>query len=299
MRIAACLAASLLCARAVASPPETKVDDDKRSKIVAAASIGAIHIGYATWSYFAWYRGADSNDFFLADEPLFGEATYAGGADKLGHLWSNYTLTRGTTAVLSAAGWPRLQSSIASALLTEVAFTLTEVQDGFYMYGFEAHDMFANVTGAGLAVLFDNVPIVDRLFDLRVEYFPSRDYRRSFARTGSVDVGQDYTGQSFILALHVGAIPTLADNDWTYWSRFVDLAVGFEAKHYAPVPEVQEALPRQTLYFGIAFNMQGILAALLPPSTGRLIAHGAFEVYSLPYTTLRFGEASRVRESAP
>src|SRR5690606_27530849 len=118
------------------------------------------------------------------------------------------------------------------------------------------------VAGAALAVLMDNVPALDRLFDFRLQYFPSRDFRRAVRKHGSVDVGQDYTGQSYIFALHLGALPGLADRDWGYWSRFVDLAVGFEAHHYAPAPEVRVAPPRQTLYAGIAVNMQGVLRHL-------------------------------------
>jgi hypothetical protein len=299
MRLAPLMLVVALAGRAAADSREPPDSTWSRKKLIAAATVGGLHLAYATWSYFAWYRNADTNEFFIADGPAFAQATYAGGADKFGHSWSNYTLTRATTAVLVAGGWPRLQSSIASALLTEVAFTLTEVQDGFYMYGFEPDDVIANVTGAGLALLFENVPAVDRLLDFRVEYFPSRDYRRAFRETGSVDIGQDYSGQSYILALHLGGIPRLPHNEWTYWNRFVDLAVGFEAKHYAPIPAMRDALPRQTLYFGIAFNLQGMFDSLLRPSAGRRIAHGVFEVYSLPYTTLRFSEASRVWDLQP
>jgi hypothetical protein len=299
MRLAWTVIVGVLVSRADASPPDTRDPPAKRTKIVAAASVGAVHLAYATWSYFAWYRDADTNEFFLAHEPLFGPNSYAGGADKLGHVWSNYALTRGTTAVLTAAGWPRLQSSLSSALLTEIAFTLTEVQDGFYMYGFEVDDMAANILGAGLAVLMDNVPIVDKLFDYRVEYFPSRDYRRRLRETGSIDVGQDYTGQSYLLALHLGAVPGMDRSEWTYWSRFIDLAVGFEAKHYEPIPEVRDALPRQTLYAGIAFNVQGLVDAIVPASASRRVMRGAFEVYSVPYTTLRFMEGTRTWKSQP
>src|SRR5690606_33849048 len=146
-------------------------------------------------------RGADTKDFYIADDTWFDARGYSGGADKVGHFWSNYTLTRGTTALLTAAGWKRLPSSLVAAGLTELAFTLTEIEDGF-VYGFDPKDMMANVAGAALAVLMDNVPALDRLFDFRVQYFPSRDFRRAVRKHGSVDVGQDYTGQSYILALH-------------------------------------------------------------------------------------------------
>jgi hypothetical protein len=139
----------------------------------------------------------------------------------------------------------------------------------------------------------ENVPVVDRLLDFRLQYVPSRDYRRAFREHGSVDVGQDYTGQSYTLALHLGALPHASESEYMYWSRFVDLAVGFEAHHYSPVPDVRETAPRQTFYLGLAINMQGVLNALFDDSRGRRIGRGIFEVYSLPYTTFRYVEASR------
>jgi hypothetical protein len=261
-------------------------------KAVAAGSIAAIHVAYATWSYFAWYRGADTEAFHVEREPVFDAGTYAGGADKVGHFWSNYALTRLTTAVLVAGGWSKLPSSLVACGLTELAFTLTEVQDG-YVYGFDISDMIANVGGAALGVLMDNLPEVDRLLDFRVEYIPSRDYRTRFRKTGSVDIAQDYSGQSYMVALHLGALPYLQHDEYTYWARFVDIAVGFEARHYAPVPEVREHMPRQTLYLGLTLNMQGVLNELFNDSRGRRIGRGIAEVYSLPYTTFRYAEASR------
>lgn len=279
-----------------ASPPAiTEVAPERTSrkaKLLAAGSIALVHAAYATWSYLAWYRDADTADFHLERGPWFAVDSYAGGADKVGHLWANYALTRATTAALVAGGWSRRPSSFVAAGLTEVAFLLTELQDGF-VWGFDPKDMIANGLGAGLAVVMDNVPALDRLFDLRLQYAPSRDYRRAFARTGTVDIGQDYTGQSYLLALHLGALPGLAARDWGTWARFVDVAVGFEARHYVYAPEVRTVAPKQTLYAGLAINMQGVLSALFRDSTGRRIGRGIFEVYSLPYTTFRYAEASR------
>src|SRR5688572_23869593 len=113
-----------MATRAHAEPTEAPQQEPKRAKVIAAASVGAIHIAYATWSYFAWYRNANTESFHLERGTWFGEMSYAGGADKVGHLWANYALTRGTTALLTAAGWERLPSSLVSAGLSEVAFTL-------------------------------------------------------------------------------------------------------------------------------------------------------------------------------
>ena len=139
------------------------------------------------------------------------------------------------------------------------------------------------------ALLLENVPVVDRYIDYKVQYFPSADYRYQFREHGSVDVGQDYTGQSYLLTFHLGELPRLREFPPAH---FVDLSLGFEAHNYSP--ESQKKLPReQTQFIGLTLNMQGILSALLPDSRGRRIGRGIFEVYALPYTTFRLHEYTR------
>jgi len=152
--------------------------------------------------------------------------------------------------------------------------------------------MLANFAGAGFAVLLDNVVAADRLLDFRLQYFPSAAYRRTFRENGSVDVAQDYTGQSYLFALHLSALPR-TNSPVMYWMRFVDLAVGFEAHHYAPITVPPDTPRRQTLFLGLSINMQGVLSELFPDSLGRRIGRGIFEVYSAPHTTLRYLEISR------
>jgi hypothetical protein len=147
------------------------------------------------------------------------------------------------------------------------------------------------VSGGLFALAMTHVPALDRLLDFRLEYWPSPRYRNNVKRTGDLDGAQDYTGQSYMLALHLGALGDVADTDWGYWTRYIDLAVGFEAKHYDPLPDPYRA--RQTLYAGLSINMQGVLRALLPDSRGRRIGIGLAEAYSLPFTTFRYAELSR------
>jgi hypothetical protein len=257
-----------------------------------------MHAAYATWSYFAWYRSAKLTDFHVVHEPWFAAHEYSGGADKLGHFWSNYAMTRGTTAVLVAGGWRRLPSSLVAAGLTEVAFTLTEFEDGF-VFGFDTSDLIANFAGSAFAVAIENVPKLDEFLDFRVQYVPSEAFRWNMRMNGSVDVGQDYSGQSYVLAFHLGAIPGLRDHEWGMWSRFLDVAVGFEAHHYWPLADTTTNPPRQTLYGGLSINMQGVLRQLFRDSAGRQIGIGAFEVFNVPYTTLRYAEVSRRIDAPP
>jgi len=276
------------------APASAKAEPgSKRSKWIAGATISGIHLAYATWSYFAWYHKADIKDFHFEHTKWLDAREYSGSADKFGHAWSNYTLTRATTALLVAGGWPRLQSSLVAAGLTEVAFTLTELEDGF-VFGFDTKDIISNVTGAALGVLMENVLAVDRLLDFRLSYFPSKDFRRAFRRMGSVDVGQDYTGQTYLLALHLGALPHVLDSPFTSWTQFVDLAFGFETDNYSPTPMPRISPRKQNMFIGVSLNMQGVLRVLFPcDTTGRRIGMGVAEVFSLPYTSVPFMTSSR------
>ena len=299
-RVRCVCALVLVAAAAPARADDTAVDRPSTERLaISASAVAGIYAVVGTYAYFAWFHQAHEVPFFFVsdwrDENPFAVHSYAGGADKWGHGWTNYILVRGTTEMLTAGGWDRLGSSLVAAGLAETAFTLSEVKDGF-IWGFEVGDFAANVTGALLAVLFENSKTIDRLFDFRLAYFPSSDYRylvRSspfFQRGNGVDFTQDYSGQSYLLALHLRELPGLKDQ---VWAPFVDVVGGFETRGFEPTRQDMSIAPRQVFYAGIAVNMQGVLDALFSDSIGRRIGHGVFEVVSLPYTTLRYGEATR------
>ena len=283
------------------------VEHDGFTEGWAAASVAGVYGAFGTWAYFAWFHGAHTSPFWVddswKDENPFGLKTYAGGADKFGHLWANYVLTRGTTEILVAGGYRRLPASLVAAGLAEAAFTASEIKDGF-IWGFEVGDIVGNVAGAALAVLLENSPALDRLFDIRLSYFPSADFgtllkNKLLSRGDGLDVAQDYTGQSFMVALHLGALPHALDSKWSRWTEYVDLVDGFETRYYSPTPVPREFAPYQSFYVGLTINMQAVLASLLPPSRGRTIGRGIFEVYQLPGTTIRFAEARRTWTDVP
>ena len=297
--VSACAFALVMSAGSAAADDAVTDAPPTEHRVASASAVAGVYAVFGTYAYFAWFHKAHEVPFFVVDdwrdEGPFAVHSYAGGADKFGHCWFNYILTRSTTELLVAGGWNRLGSSLVSASLAETAFTISEIKDGF-IWGFEVGDFAANVTGAALAVLLENSPTLDRLFDFRLAYFPSSDYRylvRSmpfFQRGNGVDFTQDYSGQSYMLALHLRAIPVVKDQPW---AKFVDVVGGFETRGFDPMPQDASVAPRQIFYAGIAVNMQGILDALLPDSVGRRIGHGFFEVVSLPYTTLRYGGVTR------
>lgn len=267
-------------------PPPALIPHRSKAKLYAAGGLALTYAAFTTYAYFAWFRGKENHGMGFTFEG-FGVTGYAGGADKLGHAWTGYLVSRATSGFLTTAGWPRLPSSIVAASISQVFFTLSEYEDAL-IYQFEIGDVIANVAGAAFAVLMINVPEVDRLIDFRFEYFPSKDYRRTVRDDGNIDFFQDYSGQSYMLALHLDAIPRMPRV-----LGFADLVVGFETRNYSPDPADPRDAPTQRLYLGAALNLQHVLGELFCDCPARRAGHHIAEFVSVPYTTLKALDTQR------
>jgi len=288
--------------RTVEKPAATPPSNKRR----AALTLAGIYVGFSAWTYVAWYQ-QPIHEFMLDGDPSDGAAfrwlspkTYAGGSDKLGHAWATMALARAGTEILRGwGGYDTLKASLVGASLSEALFFVVEVVDGYH-YVFSTGDLVFDTLGAALAVAQSNYPRLDELVDFRVEYLPSKAYRR-LATEGNVDMAEDYSGQTFMIAFHLGGIPALRDGRWSTWSRFVDVGAGFRSRGYKPDPPwpVTEEMPdyemTQSMFLGVTLNAQGVFDYLLDERAPRVrkFTHGLFELFSVPYTTLPVVENTR------
>jgi hypothetical protein len=286
--------------QAPAKALEEKAPDDSRTpngKLVSGLAVGGIYLGFSAWAYIAWYRNHPEKDQYdVGGDGYFGVNTYAGGADKLGHAWATMVLARGGTAALRAGGWNRTRSALVSALLSDSLFLAVEIKDYFY-YEFSPGDFTFDTIGALAAIALDLSPRLDELLDFRVEYFPSRQYAHNLGGDSPCEkhmpgvpscsrwnIAEDYSGERYLLALHLGALrPLRAQYDWT---RYVDLSLGFDSRNYKPPPTLRPFIERkQQLFVGVSFNLQGLVDRLgSKESKLRKTWHGIFEVATPPMT---------------
>jgi hypothetical protein len=265
--------------------------------VASAVALGGVYAGFSAWAYLAWYVKHKPLGYFKwGGDGWLGDTTYAGGADKLGHAWATMGLARIGTALLSSyGGYDHLASSLVSAGLAEALFFFVEVKDGFF-YEFSFSDFTGDTAGMALALLLDNVPRLDEMFDYRVEYFPSRAYRDNVSGGSGfsrLNIAEDYSGETYLLAYHLGSIHALAEQPWGTWSRFVDLTLGFDTRGYKPSPPAGEpsSAHHQDVFLGVSLNAQGLFDWLLEdhPSqrarTTRKITHAVFEMFNLPFTS--------------
>jgi hypothetical protein len=294
--------------RIVSEPrqPET-TRSNRTAKIASAATIGGVYAAFTTWMYFAWYHNKQRNEercitdgekcgFRWGGDRWFAVDTYAGGADKLGHAWATMGLARAGTELLHQwGGYSMRTSSLIGCGLAQALFFLVEVKDGAY-YEFSLGDLAFNTIGAVLGFAMSNSKRLDELFDFRVQFWPSRAYRRQLTNDGNINIAEDYTGQTYLAALHLGGIHRLRDSRYGGWTRFVDLAVGFETRGYKPdpLPNEPEFDTHQRLFFGVSLNAQGLFDYLLPKrSKTRKASHALFEFFNLPFTTLPVVDGKR------
>jgi hypothetical protein len=276
-----------------APPPPVEVDrPTNRSLVLSAAGTAGVYAVLYGWLSLAWYvRTTDAERFAFHDEGWFGEDTYAGGADKLGHLWGNYAMTRGVSRLLRYGGWDRRGSVLVSAGLSLTFFAVSEIKDGYKVeYGFSSGDMIANTAGVALGMLFEFAPPLDRRFDLRMSYLPSDEYLARLKDQGPFNTPEDYSGQTVLVAYHLGSIPGVRRH--LGWAQYLDLSIGYRARNYLPLPD-DGADRSQDLFAGVSLDVQAMADAITGRGVGARVLHFATELYQPPFTTLRVGGVDR------
>ncbi len=195
----------------------------------------------------SWWSSGFSGTFRTVNEGWFGQDTYTGGADKLGHFYSAYVGSR-----LLALGYRRWAGngrgwSIKAGAFTAVAtLTTVEVMDGFSnYYRFSPQDAIMNGAGAALGALMETYPRLDKVLAFRLQYWPSR-----YSTFNPVD---DYSGQTYVLAVKASGIPKLMNVPVL---RYLEFDLGYGTRDFeSPDP----ALRRRYIYIGVSLNLSKLL----------------------------------------
>ena len=241
------------------------------------------------YGYYSWSQEEDHRDFFFKSDGWFGKDTYAGGADKVGHCFSNYLLTRSGYDILSWAGLSRDHALTASVALAALLYTAIEIKDGRTKHlGFSWNDIVADVCGNLLATALVLNPSLDRALDFRLEYYPTREYLDAVNDTGTLNPVEDYSGMTFGLWYHLSEVPGLKKVPVVSWLRFVDLGVTYGTRNYRPDP-YDNGAPRQELSAALTLNIAAIVRALAGDHAHPIVSasNWIFEYFTIPGTTLK------------
>ena len=256
---------------------EPRVPADKlrwRNIAIAGGAAGLV----ALYGAHNWWQDGFRGSFRTVSEGWFGQNTEYGGADKLGHAFFSYVGARLLTTAFTLAG-NEPQSAVTMGTLWSLGImTGVEVLDGFSKkYRFSTEDAVMNVVGAAAGYLMERNPKLDALIDLRLHYNPSDN--------SNFNIGGDYSGQTYLLAVKASGVPALRSNDFL---RYFELSVGYGTRGYEDPPDIER---RRNLYFGITLNMSEVLRQTVfrgnaKPTTVQRVSEAFFEFIQLPGTAL-------------
>ncbi len=271
-------------------------------RLLSATGLAAAYSGFAAWTWFAWYEDKPTQPSWrYGGDGAFAIDTYAGGADKLGHVWSSLVLSRLGAELLEAGGWDPAPASVIASGLCLGALSLVEVNDGFYTE-FSPGDLASDVAGVGIALAMRHLPKVDDGLDFRVQWFPSPAFRRN----PGANFAEDYSGQTYLLAFKPGAFAMTRDSRNLFGIlQYINPVVGFESRNYMPEPADDDRVTRrQAVLLGLTVDVQAIVDSLLSHQDSTLarisrgVGHRAFEYVNLPYATLPVVSLVREKEVA-
>lgn len=232
--------------------PSPKLSESDRRFRTGALIIGGVG-GVLAYGSRNWWNDGFTGDFRTVNEGWFGQDTYAGGADKLGHAYSTYAGTRLLRHAFEWAGNDKDNAIILSAATVLGTLTAVEILDGYSKrWKFSKEDVVMNVLGTGLGLLFEKNKQLDDLIDLRLQYWPSRDARR----LNQESPVSDYSGQTYLMVVKASGVPQLRSHSVM---RYLELAVGYGSRGYEPNEGTPFPDRHRNLYFGISLNISEIL----------------------------------------
>lgn len=265
------------------------------TRALSLGAVGGIYVAMNLVAYFSWWFKSPPEQFVWSHDGWFAPNTYGGGSDKIGHFYMNAFLTRANAGLLEEGGWHPRVSTYAGAMMAFGTYFVFEMRDA-YSTGFSKNDTIANAVGAATGVLMREVPLIDELFDFRVQYFPSDAYVKNFKKKG-INFNEDYTGLTFLFAWHLCSVPFLEKNAGLL--RFADVVLGYNTRNYRPKVPDPTVTRYQDRYIGVSLNLQRIIDELwlgkrhprFGESAGPVhrFMHFGAEFFNLPFTSLPIG----------
>jgi len=236
---------------------------------------GATVAGVTALGIYSWDWGS-SKRFRWNPEGWFGAETGSGGADKLGHAFTSYTLTNLLTDRLVRQGRSVERAGLSAALTTQAIMLYVEVFDAYSDdHGFSREDVAMNLLGSSLAYARAVYPALHDRLDFRMAYSPSG--LRGFKPLS------DYEGQKYLLALKLGGFESLR----TTPLRFVELQAGYYARGFSEAAQARGDGRSRHTFVSLGLNLNELLFGRQADTEGE-IKRGArmfFEHVQLPSGT--------------
>lgn len=233
---------------------------------------------FATYGVLFWDWGT-VDGFRVRDEGWFGRSTYAGGADKLAHMYSHFLINRASYDLYRNNGLSHQQSLKNSFILASTVGLLIEVGDGISHYGFAVNDLISDMVGIGFGHLLNSHPYLDELIGFQLQWANNTKDPKHKGKKFN-DPIDDYNNQKYIINLRFAAIPFLRSN---YLTRYINFDTGMYSRETIE-PGSTEKISARTIYYGLSLNITQLLNDLFPKNDYAYYGSRISKYYQPPET---------------
>ena len=240
--------------------PPTVTDKPSQGKLIARyAVLVSVPLTTYLFAWLSWDWGDVRSHWKWADEGWFERSTYAGGADKMGHIFSHYLMTRLLYMVFNYTENGGYKKWIFSSVVPVMLALGIELGDAFSsaQNGFAYQDMLCGFMGISLGIIMEWFPLVDSFLGFSVEYFPSEYFRRNMNEI--LRFVDDYSGWKFMLNFKLAGFRDLGFNI-PYFLRYIMVDVGYYTRGFTDHDErVGNTGRKRNVFIGISVNMMEIV----------------------------------------
>jgi hypothetical protein len=275
----AALAAALIAVAPPEEPPPAPEENTANPFIIAGSSL-AIVGAVGAWGWGAWWNEG-FHRFHLLDTGFFERDTYAGGSDKLGHMYVTYICTLWVTRLYEALGMDHRGALWLSAGAVTLVANGIELADGFTEFGFEYSDVVFNTLGIAAAFAAELSPEFHSMFGMRLGYVPSTDFLRNDKTF--IKWINDYTGMLFFIDLKLKGLHETFQVG-PEWLKYFLTGIVWGTDQYSPVRVHEDR--RRSFGVHVGISLPELLREVYPADPGVEKFAVFFDYYALPFLSV-------------
>ncbi len=249
--LVACFVALLVTQNIYCQTDSTQHINKKRLRtfaVVSGAVYGLTLIGLNE----LWYKDSVKQSFhFFNDNAEWKQV------DKIGHFYSAFYLSYGTSAALSWCGLQQRKADLWGSLTGFLILLPIEIFDGYSAaYGASAGDLLANAVGSGFflaqSTLWKEIRIQPKFSYHKTDYPPLRP--DVLGDTFASELLKDYNGQTYWLSFDM--------DKFIKFPKWLNFAIGYGAEEMVYAQDVQNAEAGydayRQYYVALDFDLTGI-----------------------------------------
>lgn len=260
------------------TPEETAFKKGMRYSILIGFPVVHAAFGVLVWDW------GESGDWKWGKERWFQGDTDSGGADKTGHFFAHYTVTRIAYSFFSYTEKNQNMALAYSAFTGATVGLLIEVGDAYTgKYGFSYEDLVVDLIGVASAVVLDKYPVADEFIGITGTYWPSKAFRK-YDNKNIGNFAGDYSGWKYLLNFKLAGFKYLGFNIPEFM-RYIQLDVAYYTRNYTNYDQAyspgKEA--KRHWSFGASVNMREVTRDIFKNyKTAGWVAEQPFKYYHIP-----------------